>query len=242
MDPLRPYGALLARFTRRVEVGAYASGRDDFATFDVMAIFHRATITPTKEELMAAWAPTQPWGPTGGQALDVIGSYRFDDPDGRVGMETHICTSGTRLYQIPLTYRDEPLDYPEAALITEMSHSVLGNRWVYDGLRDPQFVVMLAGVAMTGQGEALGMAVYDGRWYIAPSTVRIRGGGWTTERVPVDRFELVTDDATASVFRNERFELSFFRRPLPGPRPRMGLTATWRGQDEAVVLSTVEEP
>ena len=33
---------------------------------------------------------------------------------------------------------------------------------------------MLAGVTMTGQGEALGMAVYDGRWYIAPSNVRIR--------------------------------------------------------------------
>jgi hypothetical protein len=206
-----------------------------------MAIFHRATIKPTKEELMAAWAPTQPWGPTGGQSLDVIGSYRFDDPDGRVGMETHICTTGSQLFQIPLTYRDEPLDNHKAALIAEMSHSVLGKRWVYDGLRDPQFVVMLAGVTMTGQGEALGMAVYDGRWYIAPSNVRIRGGGWTTERVPVDRFDLVADDATASVFRNERFEMSFFRRPFPGPRPRLGLSATWRGQDEAVVLAAVEE-
>ena len=73
-----------------------------------------------------------------------------------------------------------------------MQHSVLGTRWVYDGLRDPQFVVMLAAVAMTGQGEALGMVVYDGRWYIAPSNVRIQGGGWTQERVPVDGFEART--------------------------------------------------
>ena len=64
----------------------------------------------------------------------------------------------------------------EDALITLMQHSVLGTRWVYDGLRDPRFVLMLAGVAMTGQGEALGMARYDRRWYIAPSNVRIRGG------------------------------------------------------------------
>ena len=50
------------------------------------------------------------------------------------------------------------------AVIAEMQHSVLGTRGVYDGLRDPKFVVMLAAVAMTGQGEALGMAVYEARW------------------------------------------------------------------------------
>ena len=128
--------------------------------------------------------------------IEVIGSYRFDDPDGRVGMETHLVTAGGTLLQVPLTYRDEPLDGAEDALITEMQHSVLGTRWVYDGLRDPRLVVMLAAVAMTGQGEALGMAVYDGRWYIAPSNVRIQGGGWTQERVPVDGFELESDEAT----------------------------------------------
>src|SRR4051794_20725430 len=50
-----------------------------------VALFHRATITPTKAELIAAWAPTRPWGPSGAEAIEVIGSYRFDDPDGRVG-------------------------------------------------------------------------------------------------------------------------------------------------------------
>ena len=120
----------------------------------------------------------------------MIGSYRFDDPDGRVGMESHLVTAGGTLLQVPLTYRDEPLDGADDALITEMQHSVLGTRWVYDALRDPRYVVMLAGVAMTGQGEALGMVVHDGRWYVAPSNVRIEGGGWTLERVPVDGFEL----------------------------------------------------
>ena len=95
---------------------------------------------------------------------------------------------GGVLFHVPLTYRDEPLVGAERALITEMEHSVLGTRWVYDGLRDPRFVVMLAGVTMTGQGEALGMVVYDGRWYIAPTNVRIHGGGWGQERVPVDGF------------------------------------------------------
>jgi hypothetical protein len=206
-----------------------------------VAIFHRATVTPTKAEVIASWAPTRPWGPTAGDPIEVIGSYRFDDPDGRVGIETHLVTARDVLFQVPLTYRDEPLDGADDALITEMEHTVLGTRWVYDGLKDPRFVVMLAGVAMTGQGEALGMALYDGRWYIAPSNVRIRGGGWTEERVPVDGFELVSDEATSSVLRNDRFELALFRRPVTGPRPAIGLTATWPGQDEAVVLASVRE-
>jgi hypothetical protein len=206
-----------------------------------MALFHRATITPTKTELITAWAPTRPWGPSTADPIKVIGSYRFDDPDGRVGMETHLVTAGAALLQIPLTYRDQPLNDADDALITEMQHSVLGTRWVYDGLRDPQLIIMLAAVTMTGQGEALGMALYDGRWYIAPSNVRIKGGGWTQERVPVDGFELATDDPTASTLRNDRFQLTVHRRPLPRPRPPIALTATWNGQRDAVVLAEIQE-
>ena len=203
-----------------------------------MALFHRATIRPTKAELIAAWAPTQPWGPSSAADLDVIGSYRFDDPNGRVGMETHLVCADGLLFQVPLTYRDEPVA-GDAGLITEMEHSVLGRRWIYDGLRDPAYVTMLAGVAMTGQGEALGLVVYEDRWYVAPSTVRIRGGGWGQERVAVDGFELRSDDAEASVLHNDRFVLTAFRRPRPGSAPEIGLTATWDGQADPVVLAEV---
>ena len=206
-----------------------------------MARFHLATIRPTKADLIAEWAPTQPWGPPADVPIEVIGSYRFDDPDGRVGMETHLVTAGGTLLQVPLTYRDEPLVGAEDALIVEMQHSVLGTRWVYDGLRDPHLVVMLAAVAMTGQGEALGMAVYEGRWYIAPSKVRIQGGGWTQERVAVDGFDVTREDATSVVLRNDRFELTVFRHLAPGPRPGIGLTATWDGQPDPVVLAEVTE-
>ena len=206
-----------------------------------MALFHRATIAPTKSELIAEWAPTRSWGPSAGDPIEVIGSYRFDDPEGRVGMETHLVDAGGSLLQVPLTYRDEPLAGIEDALITEMEHSVLGTRWVYDGLRDPRFVLMLAGVTMTGQGEALGMAMYEGRWYVAPSNVRIQGGGWSQMRVPVDQFELDVDEADRSVLRNDRFELTMFRRPVAGARPAIGLTATWDGHDEPVVLAEVRE-
>ncbi|MGA2837975.1 MAG: hypothetical protein ABSF84_15385 [Acidimicrobiales bacterium] len=206
-----------------------------------MAVFHRATITPTKLDIIATWAPTRAWGPSAAGPVALIGSYRFDDPDGRVGLETHLVTAGDTLYQVPLTYRDEPLEGAEDAFITQMEHSVLGTRWVYDGLGDPRFVVMLAAVAMTGQGEALGMARFDGRWYIAPTNVRIHGGGWTQDRVPVDGFELASDDVTAPVLHNDRFELTFFRHPVLGPRPAIGLTGSWDGLGGEVVLAEVRE-
>jgi hypothetical protein len=206
-----------------------------------MARFHVATLTPTKAELIAGWAPTRPWGPPADAPIDAVGAFRFDDPDGRVGMETHLVTAGGALLQVPLTYRDEPLDGAEDALVGEMEHSVLGPRWVYDGLRDPRFLLMLAAVAMTGQGEAIGMAERDGRWYIAPTDVRIQGGGWTLERVPVDGFEVVDDDSSKVTLRNDRFELTVFHRPTQGHRPRIGLTATWGSQPAPVVLAEVTE-
>ncbi len=205
-----------------------------------MAIFHRATIQPTKEEILATWPATQPWGPPETTPVDVIGSYRFDDPDGRVGMEAFLVTAGSELLHVPFTYRDEPPRRRGRAHHRDEPLR-LGNRWVYDALRDPRFVVMLAGVTMTGQGEALGMAVYEGRWYIAPTAVRIRGGGWTQERVPVDGFEVVSEGATTSVLRNDRFELTTFRRPQSASSAAMQLTATWPEQDEPVVLATVTE-
>ena len=206
-----------------------------------MAIFHRAKITPAKDELIAAWAPTRPWGPRGGEAIEVIGSYRFDDPEGRVGMETFLVATGRALYQVPLTYRDEPVDGLDDALVTEMQHSVLGKRWVYDGLRDHRFVLMLAGTAMTGQGEALGMAHHDDRWYIAPTNVRLRGGGWTQERVPVDGFEMISETPASCVLHNDRFQLTVHRHPVPGTQPTIGLTASWDGGPGPVILAEVCE-
>jgi hypothetical protein len=205
-----------------------------------MALFHRATITPTKTEMIASWAPTQAWGPSS-DALDVVGAFRFDDPDGRVGMETHLVVADGVLFQVPLTYRDAPLDGADDALVGNMEHSALGTRWVYDGLRDPAYVVMLAGVSMTGQGEALGLVLYEDRWYIAPSPVRIQGGGWTDERVAVDRFEAERDDLSGTTLRNDRFRLDVFRRPTARPRPAIGLTASGGSLAEPVVLAAVTD-
>jgi hypothetical protein len=207
----------------------------------MMAVLHHATISPTKAELIAGWVPSRPWGPPSTEPIRLVGSFRFDDPEGRVGLETHLVAAGDALFQVPVTYRDAPLTGAEDALITTAEHSVLGTRWVYDGLRDPVFVLLLAAFALTGQGEALNMFRSDEGWVIAPSNIRIHGGGWTHGLVAVDGFEFVSESDTASILHNDRFELTVFRRPVAGARPEIGITADVDGSDHDVVLAQIAE-
>ncbi|MFN8018728.1 MAG: hypothetical protein U0P45_11455 [Acidimicrobiales bacterium] len=205
-----------------------------------MGRFYPATITPSKQEVIAGWLPSQPWAAGAGE-IDVIGAYRIDDPDGQVGVEAHLVRAGGAILHVPLTYRNDPLEGAEAALVGTLEHSELGTRWVYDGLHDPVCTMVLAATAMTGQGEALGMGIRDGRWFLAPSPVRIHGGGWGLERIFVDGLALDRDGADGSVLRNDRIELTVHRRPQPGDQPPIGLTASWEGQAQPVVLATVRD-
>lgn len=206
-----------------------------------MALYHAAEIVPSKLEVIAGWVPSQPWCPDVDAPITAVGAFRFDDPEGRVGIETHLVMVGDTLVHVPLTYREAPVDEAAESLIGTMEHSALGTRWVYDGIGDERYIVMLAGVSMTGQGEALGMVVYDGKWFIAPSAVRIRGGGWTQERVSVDGFARTNDDDRTVQLSNNQFDLTFHRFPVAGNQPPMGLTATWESQADPVVLSEVAE-
>lgn len=206
-----------------------------------MAILHAATLSPTKAEAISGWLPAQSWAPAGDEAVALVGAYRFDDPDGQVGLEVHLVRLCGVLLQVPLTYRDAPLHGADDHLVAKVQHSVLGARWVYDGLRDPVFTRMLAAATMTGCGQAVGMVEYGGRWLVVPTTVRLTGGGWSDERVPVDRFVLEADNAEWAVLRNDRFELRVARHPAPDERPPISLTATWPGQDEPLVLAEVRD-
>lgn len=204
-----------------------------------MALYHKATVTPTKADFIGSWAPSQSWYPHEGGMPEVVGAFRFDDPEGQTGIETHLVAAGDTVLQVPLTYRNEPLAGAEDALIGPMEHSELGTRWVYDGVGDAIYLAMLAGAAMTGQGEALGMVVYDGRWHIAPTNVRLVGGGWDMERVAVDEFTVVSEDVASTQFRNDGFDLTFFRRLAVAERPPMGLTAEWADQPDPMLLAQV---
>lgn len=119
-----------------------------------MAILHQATITPTKGELVEPWLPTRAWW-DGIAERGPVGTFRFDDPAGEVGMECFLFGSaeGSTLF-VPLTYRGAPLAGAEEHLLGTMTHSVLGERWVYDGCGDPVFVATLIEAIRNGTGEA----------------------------------------------------------------------------------------
>jgi hypothetical protein len=100
-----------------------------------MAIIHQAVITPSKLDVIEQWLDQQPWGGSG--PLEQLGSYRFDDPDGEVGIEAILVRRGDAALQAALTYRSAALDGADDHLIATIDHSVLGRRWVYDAAADP---------------------------------------------------------------------------------------------------------
>jgi len=119
-----------------------------------MALIQRATLTPSKIELLVPWLRSRAWA---GEPVDVraVGAYRFDDPDGRVGIETFFLESGDgTVLHVPVTYRDCPLPGAHEHLIGTTEHSVLGTRWVYDGCGDPVWAQVAAQVILGGGRQA----------------------------------------------------------------------------------------
>jgi hypothetical protein len=116
------------------------------------------TLTPSFQDFLPGWIARQPWYPgSAAPALRPVGFFRLEDPAGAVGMETHLLSDGSLLFQIPVTYRGAPLaqladsSSGPAALIAEAEHSELGDRWIYDAVRDPVWVdAMIATIATEG--------------------------------------------------------------------------------------------
>lgn len=183
-----------------------------------MAILHEATLRPTKLELLQEWVPQQDWYPDDEVDFEVVGRFRFDDPGDAVGIETYLLACGDDLFQVPLTYRGAPLDDPEAVLVGTMEHSVLGQRWVYEGTSDPVYMAVVAEVIRTGGTHAAQvLQKADGTTTEVESTVRVQGhpGG-------------------AGV------TIEFARTPLPVDEPGPGtLAATWDGVERPVVLASL---
>ncbi|QIS03954.1 1,4-alpha-glucan branching protein [Nocardia brasiliensis] len=121
-----------------------------------MAVIHQTTMVPTKLELLTTWLPTRPWyRGTGRPVLRRAGGFRLDDPAGAVGIEFLVIVDGAGVepvgYLVPFAYRGAPLDDAEEALVGTSMHGVLGQRWLYDGTRDPvvqaQIAALVAGTA-----------------------------------------------------------------------------------------------
>jgi hypothetical protein len=142
-----------------------------------MAVLHKATLSPTKLDLLRAWLPSRPWFDGAGE-LQQVGAYRFDDPAGEVGIEALLVRSGDGpVFHVPLTYRDAPLSGAEAFLVGTAEHSVLGKRWVYDGCGDPVAVAALATAMLGGGTQAEEYVDLGGRLEPRVPTATVVGSG-----------------------------------------------------------------
>ncbi len=187
-----------------------------------VAVIHRAQITPSKAELIAGWLPAQPWWSGSVAPLHVLGAYRFDDPAGEVGIETHLLRTGDgATLQVPLTYRGAPLAGAERHLVGTMEHSHLGRRWVYDGCGDPVYLTTLASVIRTGGREAEEWVETDGTPVPREPTAHVAGSG-----MPGGPVEAVDGPVVLRVVGR-----------VESPEGAGTLTGTWPGQAEPVLLA-----
>lgn len=205
-----------------------------------MALLHRAVLRPTKLELLAAWLPGRSWfqGPAVGDVVSV-GAYRFDDPAGEVGIETMLVRVGDGpIHQVPLTYRDAPLDGGDKWLVGTTEHSVLGPRWVYDACGDPVYAAALASVIHSAARQAEEYFEVDGELVPREPTVVVSGSGAPdTDIPPVDAVrDVVTDDPTLIV--TDSLELAVLHHLDRDTRPAGAtLTGTWKGQPTPLPLA-----
>jgi len=211
-----------------------------------MAIVHKASLSPTKLELIASWLPTRPWfGGDADVAFTQVGAFRFDDPAGEVGLQVLLVRpeGGGPLYQVPMTYRSAPFDEAGAGLMGEMAHSVLGPRWVYDGCHDPIFVGELVRAVLTGGTEVDELVEVDGKVVNLPKSMHVSGSGDGSVTPPalgtLDVRTAGGDDSTA-VVRSGLVEITV-PRVLDGRVDIAGvatLTGSW-GDGDSACLATV---
>jgi hypothetical protein len=202
-----------------------------------MALVHKATLSPSKQELVESWLPTRPWG-SGRTVTGKLAEYRFDDPAGEVGIETILWrTDDGAVLQTPLTYRGAPLEGAERHLIGTSEHSVLGHRWVYDGCGDPVWAATLSATILSGGAQAQMFFEQDGERVDVPPRMEVRGSGGAGELPEVTSVDSVIDEGTVTLVRAGDLELTLARvlgSPLDG-----GPTLTGRvgDSDEVKVLA-----
>ena len=199
-----------------------------------MALLHRATLVPSKGDLVAAWLPSRCWAPP--EQISSGVSYRLDDPAGEVGMEGFLLTDAIgHTVHIPLTYRGQLLEGAEEHLLGTLEHSVLGTRWVYDGCGDPVWVATLASTIVTGGAQADELVDDGERLERRDPQVRVRGSGEAgTALTPVGNIRLSEDTATTTI-SCDFGELVVVRRVGADPECVQTLTASW-GVDGSDVL------
>ncbi|HEX4057490.1 MAG TPA: hypothetical protein VHX87_04125 [Galbitalea sp.] len=213
-----------------------------------MALLHHAELVPSKLELLAGWAPSQSW--FGGDAkapFATVSSYRFDDPDGQVGIETLLIRAGDGpILQIPLTYRNEELPGAEKWFVGNMEHSVLGKRWAYDAVGDPVYLGRLAAATLGGGQQADQYFEEEGKRVTRNPTAVVKGSGpagFVAPSASDDHVPATRNDAVSTLVETDRLAFFIARIPVLNPLKKDDdsdyLSGTWTDQPDPCILALV---
>jgi hypothetical protein len=197
-------------------------------------VYPRATLTPAKKELMDAWLPSRPWF-DGALDRKPVGSFRFDDPEGEVGLEGFLLgAEGLPTLFLPLTYRGAELGDAEEHLVGTTEHSELGPRWVYDGCADPVFVRELAWAILTGgTGVDHEYDIGNGPEF-RPTSAQVQGSG-SAESVPEIDNVGCYDEGPLTIVNAGPLELVVARIVGTYVEAAETLSVTWKGGNDVVI-------
>jgi hypothetical protein len=200
-------------------------------------VYHTATLDPTKQELAEAWLPSRSWASSG--PLEKVAEYRFDDPEGEVGVETILWrASDGSLLQVPFSYRAGPLAGADPHLVGTSDHSVLGKRWVYDACADPVWAATITAAILTGGTQAQMVIEKDGETIDVPPRMQVRGSGSAAATLPaVSSVDSVVDDGSVTTVKAGPVTISLARvigTPLAG---RATLTGSAGDHDLGVLAA-----
>ncbi len=206
-----------------------------------MGIVHRSTLSPSKREVVESWLPSRSWA-DGHRIAEKVAEYRLDDPDGEVGVETILWrTERGDVLQTPLTYRASPLAGAEQHLITTTEHSVLGQRWVYDGCGDPVWAATLAVAILTGAQQSQMFFEDDGRRVDIPARMQVHGSGTASTAAAVGAIDSLRDAGDVTTVHCGDLEIDLARvvGALLGDGPHLSGAV---GDTDGVVLAVLRRP
>jgi len=197
-------------------------------------VYPNATLTPSKRELMEAWLPTRSWY-DGHADRKPVGSFRFDDPEGQVGLEGFLLGGeGVPTLFLPLTYRGVELVGAEEHLVGTTEHSELGPRWVYDGCADPVFLNELVRAVLTGgTGVDHEYDLGDGP-QSGPTSAQVQGSGSSTD-VPLVEALGCHDEGPLTIVNAGPLEVVVARIVGTYVEAAETLAVTWKGGNDVVI-------
>ena len=213
-----------------------------------MAHLHKTTLVPSKLELIAEWAPKQSWFAGDASAkFETIASFRLDDPDGQVGVETLFVRAGDGpVLQIPLTYRNDEVVGAEHFLVGTMQHGVLGKRWTYDAAGDPVYLEAIATVALAGGSQAEMYYEQDGVRTIKEPNATAAGSGQPGTAVPTaqdDHVPATRNDKSSTLVETDHLAILVARQPVEHPlstdTKAHTVSGTWTDQPVSTLLALV---